>query len=69
MSKKVFKVTIEEHMSETFDIEANSIEEAMEIATGQYYNEEIVLAPGECTNRLMMVEDEENDECTEWMEF
>ena len=69
MSKRIFKVTIEEHVSETFEIEATDIEEAMEIAEEQYDNGTIVLEPGNLTAKLMMVEDEETGECTEWDEF
>lgn len=69
MSKKIFKVTIEEHVSETFEIMATDIDEAMEIAEEQYDNGSIVLEPGNLTEKLMMAEDEETGECTEWTEF
>ena len=64
-----FKITIEEHVSETFEVEATDIEEAMEIAEEKYYKGEFVLEPGEVTSRLMMAEDEFGAECTEWEEF
>ena len=66
---KTFKIHIEEHVVETFEVEANDIEEAMEIAEDNYYNCEFVLEPGDVTVRLMQAEDEENDESTEWVEF
>lgn len=65
---KTFKVTIEEHISQTFEVEANNIEDAMEIAEEKYYNCEFVLDPGEVSARLMMADDGEG-ECTEWTEF
>ena len=65
---KKIKVTIEEHISQTFEVEANDIEEAMEIAEEKYYNCEFVLDPGEVSSRLMMADDGKG-ECTEWSEF
>ena len=65
---KTFSVTIEEHISETFEVEANSIEEAMELAEMQYYNCEFIIGPN-VTARLMQGHDSETDECTEWVEF
>lgn len=65
---KKFKITIEEHVSETFDVEANDIGEAMEIAEEKYYDGEFVLEPGEVSVRLMMADDG-NGDCTEWTEF
>ena len=64
-----FKITIEEHVSQVFEVEAMDIDEAMEIAEEKYYDGEFVLEPGEVTARLMMAEDEFGDEQTEWVEF
>ena len=64
-----FKITIEEHVSQTFEVEATDIGEAMEIAEEKYNNGEFVLEPGELTAKLMMAEDEFGTECTEWEEF
>lgn len=66
---KTFKITIEEHVTETFEVEANDLEEAMEIAEEKYHNGEFVLEPGEVTAKLMMAEDEYGAETTEWVEF
>ena len=65
---KTFKITIEEHISETFDVKANDIDEAMEIAEEKYKDGEFVLEPGEVNAKLMMAEDDEGN-CTEWTEF
>lgn len=65
---KTFKITIEEHISETFEVEANDIGEAMEIAEEKYNDGEFVLEPGNVTAKLMMADDGEGD-CTEWTEF
>lgn len=45
MEKKNFVVTIEEHISQDFDIEAKSLEEALEIARKKYHDGEIVVEP------------------------
>lgn len=65
---KTFKITIEEHISETFEVEANDIGEAMEIAEEKYNDGEFILEPGNVTAKLMMADDGEG-ECTEWTEF
>lgn len=65
-----FKIIIEEHISQEFEVEASSMEEAEEIAKQKYYDGEFVVdncnAP---TAQLMYVEDEETGEHTEWEEF
>lgn len=66
---KKFKVTITEEVCETFDVEAETIEEAIEIAQDKYYNGEFVLEPGLLTARLMKAESEDGAECTGWEEF
>lgn len=66
---KVFKVTIEEHISNTFEVEAVDIEEAMELAEERYRKGEYVLdGESTVTERLMSAEDE-NGVSTEWTEF
>lgn len=68
MSK--FKITIEEHISKTFEVEATDLDEAMEIAEQKYNTGEFVVdAFNAPTAKLMMAEDEETGECTEWGEF
>lgn len=64
-----FKITIEEHISQEFEVEAIDIGEAMEIAQEKYNNGEFVLEPGNLTAKLMMAEDKYGVECTEWEEF
>ena len=68
MSK--FKIIIEEHISQEFEVEASSIEEAEKIAQQKYCDGEFVVdncnAP---TATLMYVEDKETGEHTEWEEF
>lgn len=66
---KKFKIVIEEMVSEEFEIEAETLEEAMEIAEEQYNNGTIVLEPGNLVAKQMMAEDVDTGECTEWTEF
>jgi len=65
---KTFMITIEEHIDQTFEVEANNIEEAMRIAEHKYNNGEFVLEPGEVSAKLMMADDGDGN-CTEWTEF
>ena len=60
-------VTIEEHISQPFEVEADILEEAMEIAAQKYYDCEFVINSTDVTAKLMMADDGEN--CTEWSEF
>lgn len=64
-----FKITIEEHISQEFEVEAVDIGEAMEIAQQKYNDGEFVVEPNTPTAKLMMAEDEYGAECTEWEEF
>jgi hypothetical protein len=68
MLMKTYKITIEEHISQTFEVEANNIDEAMEIAEEKYNDGEFVLEPGEVNAKLMMADDGDGD-CTDWTEF
>lgn len=67
MSK--IKVTIEEHISQTFEVEAASIEEAMELAEERYWKGEYVLDSEAGVNARLMSADDGNGDCTEWVEF
>lgn len=60
-------VTIEEHISQAFEVEADTLEEAMQIAEDKYRSGEFVLDDVNVTARLMMAEN--NYETTEWEEF
>ena len=60
-------VTIEEHISQAFEVEADTIEKAMEIAEDKYRSGEFVLENPCITAKLMMAEN--NYEATGWEEF
>ena len=62
-------VTIEEHISQEFEVEADTLEEAMEIAERKYYDGEFILDNANVNAKLMMVHDKDYDEMTEWEEF
>lgn len=66
---KKFKIVIEEHVSGEFEIEAENMGKAFEIAEKNYYEEKFVLEPGNVTSRLMSVETADGKECSEWIEF
>ena len=60
-------VTIEEHISQDFEVEADTLEKAMQIAEDKYRSGEFVLDDPCVTARLMMAEN--NYEVTEWEAF
>lgn len=61
-------IIIEEHISQAFEVEADTLEEAMEIAEQKYNDGEFVVdAFNAPTAKLMMAENEY--EATEWEEF
>lgn len=64
---KTFKITIRETVSEIFNIESSSKEDAIKKIIEKYNNCEIVLEPGELISKeLKIIEDDaEND----WIEF
>lgn len=66
---KKIKVYIEETSSDTFIVEAETTEEAMEIARQKYENGEFILEPQEPYCKMMAAYDEEADEVTDWVEF
>lgn len=67
---QTYKIIIEEHISQHFEVEATNIADARKIAEQKYYDGEFVV--DNCnvpTVKLMMVADEHYDECTDWEEF
>lgn len=67
--KNVYKVTIEETVSQTFDVYASTSEDALQIAALKYNDGELVLEPGNLINKQMCVEDAANNSNAEWTEF
>lgn len=63
-----YTIAIEETVVEEFEIEANDLVEALNIASEKYHKKEIVLCPGEMQFKRMAVV---NPYCetTEWIEF
>ena len=66
---QTFYVTIEEHHVQTFEIQADSLEEAMEIAETRYNNGELNVCNNNPQAKLMCAENESGEDCTEWVEF
>ena len=65
----IFKVTIEETVSKTCDIEASSLEEAREIAINKYRNCENVLEPGNLMSKRISVCDSKYEKQTDFEDF
>ena len=64
---KKYKISIEETIVDTFEVEANTHEEAIEIAIKNYKTGEFVLAPGHLVAKQMAVEKPNGE--TEWFDF
>ena len=64
-----FLVNIEEVVCETFEIEAESLEEALEVAREKYDSGEFVLEPGELISTRASAYDKVTDSWTEEVEF
>lgn len=65
---KEYQVTIEEMISETFNVVAKSAEEAYKIAITKYENGEFVLSQGNLILKQMHVSDNSQD-YIDWKEF
>lgn len=69
MSKK-FNVSIEQPMVKTWTVEAENIDEAMEIAKKNWNDGTFVIGPDDIgTDAQMMAEPEDGTESTEWDTF
>lgn len=66
---KTFKIHIEETISDTFTVEAETMEEAMGLAEEKYAEGEFVVMPQAPHVKQMMAECDEDGEATEWVEF
>ena len=65
---KMYTITIEETISQEFDIMANNAEQARAIAIEIYNLGELVLAPGNLIHKQMKVHSD-TDNSDEWIEF
>lgn len=65
---KKFIITIEELLSQEFEVEAKNAEDAMNAAEEKYRTGEFVLELGEVSFRQMAIT-EPDGEVTEWVEF
>ena len=64
-----FIVNIEEVVSESFEVDAENKEEALEIVMRAYNIGEIALEPGELVEKRIAVYDETSKEWSEYEEF
>lgn len=65
---KKYTITIEETISQDFEVMANNAEQAKEIAIKMYNLGELVLAPGNLIHKQMRVHSD-TDSSDEWIEF
>ena len=64
-----YKIFIEETTIGEFEVEANDIDKAFDIATQKYHSGEFVLEPGDLNNVSMKLESEETQEETNWYDI
>ncbi len=64
-----FVVTIEEMVSQDFEILAENFEQAEKIATEKYKNGEFALVPGNLVAKQMEIHNVTDDVWTGWNEF
>lgn len=64
-----FLITIEEMVSQNFEVEADDMEEALKLAERKYNNGEFVLSPGNLVCKQISGECPKTGETTEWREF
>ena len=64
-----YVITIEETVSEDYEVKASSMEEAVEKAKRKYKSCEFVLCPGKLESKRMSGRNTETDEKTDWIEF
>ncbi len=62
-----YRILIEEVVSETFEVEAKTKEEALKIASHNYRECEFVLEPGNLESARMTLCDDDNDK--EWYDI
>ena len=63
-----YTITIEETVAKDFEVEADSADEAYEMAEQKYKDGEFVLDLGECQFKQIAITSPSN-ESTEWTEF
>ena len=67
--KNKFIITIEEMVTEDFEVFAETEEEAIEIATKKYDSGEFVLEPGNLVSKQMKAHNVTDNTNTDWFEF
>ena len=61
-----YRIAIEETVSEEFEVEAESKDDAIKKAIEKYRTGEFILEPGKLQYKQISIVDDENDE---WIEF
>lgn len=68
-TERRFIVTIEEVVSEDFDVTTDCIENAIQLACKKYNSEEFVLSPGNLESKQLMVYDVNNNIYSYWVDL
>lgn len=68
-NNNTYTVTIEEHISGEFHVTAGDVFHALDLAEEKYRLGESVVLPSPPTARLIMAENDETGDVTEWKEF
>ncbi len=64
-----YSIAIEEMISQEFEVDANDMETALELAEQRYNNGEYVLSPGTLVCKQISGNCKETGEATGWYEF
>lgn len=68
-NKKLFKIVIEETVSDEFEVYADNLDDAVQIAKSNYSKGKFVLSPGNISNKKLAVIDMDNNSEYEWSDF
>lgn len=65
----IYTVTIEEHISQAFEVDAEDMDDAIKKAQVKYGNAEFIVEGGIPTSVLAQVECDNTGESTEWFDL
>ena len=68
-NKKLFKIVIEETVSDEFEVYADNLDDAVQIVKSNYCKGKFVLSPGNISDKKLAVIDMDNNSEYEWIDF
>ena len=68
-NKKLFKIVIEETVSDEFEVYADNLDDAVQIVKSNYNKGKFVLSPGNISGKKLAVIDMNNNSEYEWIDF